>query len=106
MLNKIAPLALVVALGLGSAASAASVTGTVANVDTVNDTVTLTDGTSFDFDNEAYAERLRSFKAGDEVAVSYHHVGTSVVANSISPVSAGYAGGNTIEYPDHGVDHQ
>lgn len=104
MLNKIAPLALVVALGLGSAASAATVTGTVANIDTVNDSVTLTDGTSFDFNNKAYAERLVSFKAGDKVAVSYHHVGTSLEANAISPVAAANTAA-VVSYPEHAVDH-
>lgn len=104
MLNKIVPFALIATLGLGSAAQALTDVGTIASVNTVSDTVTLTDGTTFSFKDEDYADRLKSFKPGDQVSVSWHHVGTAMEANAISPVNAAY-GGVAIDYPDHGTDH-
>ncbi len=105
MFKKIVPLAVVVVLGFGSAASALNDTGTIASVNTVGDTVTLTDGSTFSFDDADYADRLSSFKPGDQVAISWHHVGTAMEASSISPVNATYVGDQASEYPDHGIDH-
>lgn len=105
MLKKIAPLALVAALGLGSAAQALTDTGTVASVNEVRDTITLTDGATFSFSDEGYAERLKSFKPGDQVSVSWHHVGTAMEATSISPVNVQYVGETPAGIADHGKDH-
>lgn len=105
MLNKIAPLALVAALGLGSAAQALTDTGTVASVNEVRDTITLTNGSTFSFSDAGYAERLKSFKPGDQVSVAYHHVGTSLEATSISPVNVQNFGETPAGIADHGVDH-
>lgn len=104
MLNKIAPLALVFALGIGSAATAATETGTLASIDPVRDIVTLTDGTTFGFADEAYADRLTSFKPGDLVSVSYLHVGTSLEATAISPMNSDGASSTARVYVSHGSD--
>lgn len=103
MQNTLIPLTLAAALGLGSAASALTDTGTIASVDTVSDTVTLTDGAVFAFGDADYADRLASFKPGDAVSITYHHVGTGIEANAISPINAGF--GPVIETVEHGVSH-
>ncbi len=105
MLNKIVPLALVAALGLGSAASALTDSGTIASVNPVSDIVTLTDGSTFVVADEDYADRLGSFKAGDGVSITYHHVGTKLEASAISPVTVTYTGDLAGDYPDHAIDH-
>ena len=104
MFNKIVPAALIAALGLGSAAFAATDAGTIASVNAVGDTVTLTDGTTYAFADEDYADRLNSFKPGDSVAITWHQVGTKQEATAISPVNASYSGSQAADYPDLGFD--
>ncbi len=90
MLYKLVPITLIAAfgIGIGTAVLAETAVGTVAGVSAVCDTVTLTDGTTFAFDDEAYADRLTCFKPGDEVSVTWRHVGDKMEAIAISPVSA------------------
>ena len=38
------------------------------------------------------ADRLHTFKVGDEVMVTWHHVGTRLEASAISPVTAHLGG--------------
>lgn len=87
MLKKLVPVTLIAALGLGSAAYAYTDAGTIAKINEVSDTVTLVDGSVFVFDDEDYADRLHSFKPGDEVTITWHHVGTKLEAVAISPVN-------------------
>lgn len=105
MLNKLVPITLIAAIGvgIGGAAFADTEVGTIASVDNVCGTVTLVDGTTFIFDDEDYAARLHCFKAGDEVAVTYHHLGTKLEADAISPVNASFEPMPAVG--EHGVDH-
>jgi len=105
VLTNIVPLALAAALGFGPAATALNDTGTIASVNTGSDTVTLTDGITFAFDDEDCVDRLSAFKPGDAVAISYDHVGTSLEGGAISPVNATYLGDQLSEYPNHGLDN-
>lgn len=105
MLKTILPLTFVAALGFGAAAQANTETGVIASVNTVGDTVTLTDGTTYGFGNEAYAERLGTFRPGDTVSIAYLHVGSGLEATSISPVTSGAGYDLTPVYPDHGAEH-
>jgi|GEM_PF-3007293 len=90
MLNKLVPITLITAFGfgIGTAVLAETTVGTVAGVSAVCDTITLTDGTTFAFDDEAYADRLGCFEPGDEVSITWRHVGDKMEAIAISPVSA------------------
>lgn len=90
MLYKLVPITLITALGLGMGAAALAETavGTISQVSETCDTVMLTDGSTFGFDDEARADRLNCFKPGDEVSITWRHVGDKMEAMTISPVSA------------------
>ncbi|MEZ5769341.1 MAG: hypothetical protein R3D80_17955 [Paracoccaceae bacterium] len=90
MLSKLVPITLIsaVGLGIGVAAVADTAVGTIAQVSETCDALTLDDGSSFSFDDEAYADRLNCFKPGDEVSVTWRNVGEKMEAMTISPVSA------------------
>ena len=90
MVSKLVPITLTsaVGLGIGVAAVADTAVGTIAQVSETCDALTLDDGSSFSFDDEAYADRLNCFKPGDEVSVTWRNVGEKMEAMTISPVSA------------------
>lgn len=88
MLNKLVPITLITALGvgIGAAALADTAVGTIAQVNPAGDSFTLTDGSTFRFDDSA--DRLHTFKPGDDVSVTWSQVGDRMEAMTISPVSA------------------
>lgn len=83
MRKILVPLALVTALGVAGAASAATSVGTIASIDRGAMTVTLSDGSLYHFTNDA---NFDNFKVGDAVSINWEHAGTALDANSISPL--------------------
>ncbi|MBN8631842.1 MAG: DUF1344 domain-containing protein [Rhodobacterales bacterium] len=82
MRSNILPLALIAALGLGSAAMAASTdtSGVIKSIDATAMTVVLEDGTTFHlpagFD-------VKAFKVGEKVVVSWEMKGTLKEASAL-----------------------
>jgi Protein of unknown function (DUF1344) len=82
MRKLLVPLALVAALGVAGAASAATSVGAIQAINPGAMTVTLDDGSLYHFTN---AKAFANFKVGDEVSINWEHAGTAMDANSISP---------------------
>lgn len=84
MRKLMVPLALIAALATAGAASAATSVGTIEAINTGQMTVTLTDGSVYQF---AKTANLNNFMVGDQVSINWAHAGTEMDANAISPVN-------------------
>lgn len=88
MRTHLAPLAFVVSLGFAGAANADTAVGTIADIDTIQGTVTLSDGLLYEFE-EDNRDALTSFGEGDNVTIEFAAAGDANVATAISPHTNG-----------------